>query len=141
MQSTDELHDNQPSIFGSTLRFKGELRADEDVVIRGSVDGSITHSTHLTIGREGRVNADIHGQIVAVEGKVDGDITAAVSVAVLAGASVTGDIRAPSISIVDGAAFNGGVVMGAGTSPQIGAPPRGQQARNIVPGINQRNNR
>jgi cytoskeletal protein CcmA (bactofilin family) len=101
------------SILGSTLRFKGELRADEDVLIKGHVEGSIVHSKRLTICSEGHVKANIDGQIVIVEGTVEGDMTAAVSVGVIAGAKVTGDIRAPSVNIVDGAYVNGSVAMKA----------------------------
>lgn len=99
------------SILGPSLRFKGELHADEDLMIRGHVEGSITHSQRLTICRDGHVKADIQGQVIAVEGTVDGDLTATTSVAVMESARLTGDVRAPSVSIVEGANFNGSVLM------------------------------
>jgi cytoskeletal protein CcmA (bactofilin family) len=99
------------SILGPSLRFKGELHADEDLLIRGKIEGSIKHSQHLTICRDGQVRADIEGQVIAVEGTVDGDLTATTSVAVMGGAKLTGDVCAPSVSIVEGANFNGSVIM------------------------------
>lgn len=99
------------SILGPTLRFKGELRADENLLIKGHVEGSIVHSQRLTICREGHVKAKVEGQIVVVEGTVEGDLTAAVSVGVTAGGKVAGDIRAPSVNIADGANINGSVAM------------------------------
>jgi cytoskeletal protein CcmA (bactofilin family) len=110
MSSNDSPRD-PGSILGPTLRFKGELIAEEDLVIRGRVEGSIKHSQRLTIGREGRVKADIHGQIIAVEGTVEGDLHASTSIAVAETAHLRGDLRAPSVSIVEGADFNGNVVM------------------------------
>lgn len=103
----------QVSILGPTLRFKGELRAEEDLMIRGHVEGSITHSQRLTICRDGRVKADIQGQVIAVEGTVEGDLNATTSVAVTETGHLKGDVRAPSVSIVEGANFNGNVLMDA----------------------------
>jgi len=111
MSTTNDQLRDQASILGPTLRFKGELRADEDLLIKGQVEGSISNSKRLTICREGQVRADIQGQIIAVEGTVEGDVTGAISVAVLAGSNLTGDVRAPSVSIVEGANFNGSVFM------------------------------
>ncbi|MFT3905180.1 MAG: polymer-forming cytoskeletal protein [Steroidobacteraceae bacterium] len=99
------------SVLGPTLRFKGELHADEDLQIHGHVEGTITHTKYLTVGRDGHVKADIQGHIIAVQGTVEGDLTAETSVAITDTGHLTGDIRAPSISINDGADVNGKVTM------------------------------
>lgn len=117
MGSPNDLPRDTASILGPSLRFKGELQADEDLLIRGKVEGSIKHSQHLTVCRDGQVKADIEGQVIAVEGTVDGDLTATTSVAVMGGAKVTGDVCAPSVSIVEGANFNGSVIMGDSAKP------------------------
>jgi len=111
MGTPNDLPRDTASILGPSLRFKGELHADEDLLIRGKIEGSITHSQHLTICRDGHVKADIEGQVIAVEGTVEGDLTAATSIAVMGSAKLTGDVCAPSVSIVEGANFNGSVIM------------------------------
>lgn len=113
---------SQGSVLGPTIRFKGELTAGEDLEIHGQVEGTITNSKYLTVGREGRVKAHIKGHIVAVEGVVEGDVTAETSVAVTATGQLKGDIRAPSISIVDGADFNGSILMGASKAARVAKP-------------------
>ncbi len=108
-------NDPAVSILGPTLRFKGELHAEEDLMIRGHVEGSITHSQRLTICRDGHVKADIQGQVIAVEGTVEGDLSASTSVAIMETGHLKGDVHAPSVSIVEGANVNGSVTMdGAG---------------------------
>lgn len=114
MANPHDSHGDQVSILGSTLRFKGELHADEDLTIHGEVHGTIVHTQRLTVAPEGRVHANIKGHTVIIQGLVEGDVTAAASIAVVSGAQVTGDVRAPSISIVEGANFNGNVFMEAG---------------------------
>jgi len=99
------------SVLGPTLRFKGELHADEELLIRGQIEGSITHSQRVTICAEGTVKASISAQIIAVEGTVEGDLHAAKAVQVKGTARLKGNIQAPSVSIVDGAHFNGSIVM------------------------------
>lgn len=111
MGSPNDLPRETASILGPSLRFKGELHAEEDLLIRGKIEGSITHSQHLTICRDGQVKANIEGQVIAVEGTVEGDLSATTSVAVMSGAMLTGDVCAPSVSIVEGANFNGSVIM------------------------------
>lgn len=116
------------SILGPTLRFKGELHAEEDLMIRGHVEGSITHTSKLTVCREGNVKADIQGQVIAVEGTVDGDLAATTSVTVTQTGRLTGDVRAPSVSIVEGANFNGNVVMASSSATARAQRPDGQSA-------------
>lgn len=108
----DNATDRQ-SVLGPTLRFKGELSADEDLVIHGQVDGSIGQTPRITIGPQARIRANVHAQRIVVEGTVDGDLQAETSVVVRESATVNGNIDAPSVSLLEGAKFNGSVKMGA----------------------------
>jgi cytoskeletal protein CcmA (bactofilin family) len=99
------------SVLGPTLRFKGELHADEELLIRGQIEGSITHTQRITVCAEGIVKASIRAQLIAVEGTVEGDLQAEKSVQVKETARLRGNIHSPSVSIVDGAQFNGNIVM------------------------------
>lgn len=104
---------NDASVLGPTARFKGKLRANEDLQIHGHVEGSIIHTKYLTISPGGHVKADINGHIIVVAGTVEGDIVAETSVAVAQSGHMKGDIHAPSISINDGADIRGKVAMEA----------------------------
>jgi cytoskeletal protein CcmA (bactofilin family) len=110
------------SVLGPTLRFKGELHADEELLIRGQIEGSITHTQRLTVCAEGVVRANIRAQIIAVEGTVEGDLQAEKSVQVKESARLKGNIHAPSVSIVDGAQFNGSVVMDVAKRSALSRP-------------------
>jgi cytoskeletal protein CcmA (bactofilin family) len=99
------------SVLGPTLHFKGELHADEEVLIKGRVEGSITHSQRITVCPEGTVTANVRAQVIVVEGTLQGDLTAEKSVMVKETAKLRGNITAPSVSIVEGAHFTGGIDM------------------------------
>jgi cytoskeletal protein CcmA (bactofilin family) len=124
------------SVLGPTLRFKGELHADEELLIRGQIEGSITHTQRLTVCAEGVVKANIRAQIIAVEGTVEGDLQAEKAVQVKESARLKGNIHAPSVSIVDGAQFNGSVVMDVAKRPAQNRPHETTQqiAKAAAPG-------
>jgi cytoskeletal protein CcmA (bactofilin family) len=99
------------SILGPTLYFKGDLSAEEDLLIQGRVEGSITHTQRLTVGAQGTVKANITAQLIIVEGTVEGDLHADKSVFVKDTAKIHGNIFAPSVSIQEGASFSGSIDM------------------------------
>jgi cytoskeletal protein CcmA (bactofilin family) len=99
------------SVLGATLRFRGELSAQEDLIVQGSVEGSITHTQSLTIGTEGSMKGDIRARVIVIDGKVDGNLYATESVSIRATAKVKGNVFAPRVGITEGAFFQGQVEM------------------------------
>ncbi len=99
------------SVLGPTLRFRGELSAQEDLIIQGSVEGSITHTQSLTVGTDGSMKGDIRARVIIVDGKVEGDLYATESVNIRATAKVKGNVFAPRVGITEGAFFQGQVEM------------------------------
>jgi cytoskeletal protein CcmA (bactofilin family) len=101
------------SVIGPTLVFKGELSADEDLIIEGHIEGTIAHhKKHLTVGKQGRIKADIHASSVIVLGQVVGDIHSEGMVSLAKGSEVTGNIFCGRIVMEDGAKFKGKIDMG-----------------------------
>lgn len=107
----DNTRDKNSSVLGPTLKFKGELTADEDLLIQGRIEGSIKHSSSLTIGESGHVKADVKAEYIAVEGRVDGDLIGSKCVKVRESAKISGNIISPKVSLVEGANFNGKIDM------------------------------
>ena len=105
------------SVLGPTLRFKGDLHAEEELLIQGQIEGSITHTQRVTICAGGAVKANIRAQIIAVEGSVEGDLHAEKAVQIKDTAVLKGNVHAPSVSIIDGAHFNGNISMDPGKQP------------------------
>jgi cytoskeletal protein CcmA (bactofilin family) len=112
------------SVFGPTLRFKGELRAQEDLKVEGRIEGTIQHQQRVVVGAKGEVVATVTAAAIDVDGRVQGDMHAKKSVKVSSSAVVRGNIKAPSVSITEGANFIGSVSMepSVGTQQAAGAP-------------------
>jgi cytoskeletal protein CcmA (bactofilin family) len=98
-------------MIGKTIRIRGELTGDEDVLLDGRLEGKIELSKSLTIGRNAEVKADVQAASVAVGGKLEGNVVASARVEIDGSASFTGNVTSPRISISDGAYFEGTIVM------------------------------
>lgn len=111
------------STLGATLRMKGDLVADEDLVVQGQVEGSILHTRSLTIGSQGRMLGDIRARRIIVEGSVEGNLYALESVTLKRGAAVRGDVFAAGVAMEDGARLTGRIDMdNAPTVPTVKVP-------------------
>ena len=110
---------NQRAGVGSSVVIKGELLAQEDVVIAGRVEGSINVSGHLVMVEAGAyVVGDITAAGIVVAGAVHGSLLAEDRIQAQAGADLQGDISAPRIAVADGAIVNGRIETVAAASPR-----------------------
>lgn len=109
----DNTSGGNSSVLGPTLKFKGELTADEDLLIQGRIEGSIKHSSSLTIGENGQVKANVSAEYIAVEGRVQGDLRGTKCIKIRESANVKGNLVSPNVSLVEGATFNGNIDMDA----------------------------
>lgn len=104
---------------GKSVIIKGELSGSEDLTIEGKVAGEVELPDHvLTIGPNGRINAEIFAKSVVVMGTVKGNITASEKINIRESGTVEGDIVAPTIAISEGAQFRGSIDMQAHKAPQ-----------------------
>lgn len=99
---------------GQSITIKGEVIGNEDLTIEGKVDGKIVLKDHnLTIGANGRIQAEVQAKTVLVIGEIVGNVIADDKVEVAATGSMRGDILAPRVVLADGARFKGSIDMDA----------------------------
>ena len=102
----------QVSVIGETLHFKGELSAGEDLVVEGTVEGTVNQGKCcLTVKPKGVLLANVNATKIFIDGRVEGDLSATVSVTIRESGNVTGNIIAPKVAINEGATFNGSIEM------------------------------
>lgn len=109
---------------GTTIR--GNLRGEGDIEIGGRVEGTVDITGEVILAAGASLQAGVRASRVTVFGNITGDIVADILVRLEPGSRVVGDIRAPSISIVEGASLRGRVE----TSD---APAREAQASYKIP--------
>ena len=103
---------DKETVIGLETRISGEIRGEEDLVVKGRVDGKIHLSHALTVEKGAIVQADVDVRNLVVSGTLVGNIVASESVHLLATARVVGDLAAPRVIMDAGAAYRGRVDMG-----------------------------
>ncbi len=85
----------------------GKVRAGS-CVIRGKVHGDLESQQDLTVGETGVINADaIAGKDLTIAGEVNGNVKCGGRLRLAHTAKLSGNIRARSVLIEEGALFNG----------------------------------
>jgi len=125
-----KVAERKVAVLGPTLRFKGEISADEDFILQGRIEGSINHTQSVTIGTDGVVVGNIHARVITIDGNVEGDLHAADAVIVHQTGSVTGNIFAPRVGLLEGAFFSGRVDMGEARAAAKSRPADGGSRAN-----------
>ena len=100
------------AILGPSISIKGSLSGEEDLLIEGHVEGEISFKKHtVTVGKRGRVDADLYCKSIYVEGEVHGNLYGDDLVVVRKSAHVQGNAVAPRVSLEDGSQFHGAIDM------------------------------
>lgn len=123
------------AIIGPSISIHGDVTGEEDLVVQGRIEGKIDlKQNNVTIGKDGRVKADIYGRLIQVEGEVRGNLFGDEQIVVATSGQVVGNITAPRVTLEDGCRFKGSIDMepkrgsggtGAGSKPSSssGASP------------------
>jgi cytoskeletal protein CcmA (bactofilin family) len=100
------------TVIGPSILINGRLTGDEDLTVRGRVEGELALTRTLIVEPSGVVKANVSVKNAVVSGVVVGNISATESVELTRDGRMVGDIRSPRVIIVDGASFRGRVDMG-----------------------------
>ncbi len=99
-------------MIGATIYIKGDLSGQEDLLIEGRVEGKIELRQHnVTVGKNGKVKADIYGRTITIEGEVQGNLYGEEQLLLRQTSTVRGNIIAPRVSLEDGSNFKGSIDM------------------------------
>ncbi len=94
-----------------TMKVKGQISGNEDLLVDGKVEGPISVGEHrLTVGQNGHVTGGLAAREIIICGKVDGNqAVVGESIEIKKDASVIGTVTTRRIVIEDGAEFKGNI--------------------------------
>ena len=95
------------AVIGAGTRIRGRVTGEGDITVAGRVEGEVHLRGELFVAEGGQVVSDIDADALRVAGDVEGNIQVTGDVTILAGARVRGDVRSASMSLDEGASFDG----------------------------------
>jgi cytoskeletal protein CcmA (bactofilin family) len=99
------------TMIGKGTVVQGDMRVQNSIRVDGKVNGNITSTDTVQIGKEGEVEGHIHARHALLAGRVSGNILTQGKVLLETKAVVLGDIRAARLVVEEGAVFNGKCTM------------------------------
>ena len=116
------------TIIGESIVVSGSLNGDEDLTVRGRVEGTLTLTKTLVVEPTGVVKAEVQVKNCVIAGAIVGNVTATESVEITKEGRMVGDIAAPRVILGDGARSRGrldrGEVDGEAGRAGVRAVPR-----------------
>lgn len=107
---------------GASIKIRGDVTGDENLIIQGEVEGTINVVGHnVTISKTGKVKANINAKQIIVEGVLSGDMAGEEKVIIRQTGNVHGNIIAPRVTLEDGALFKGSIEMEPGKEDLLGS--------------------
>jgi cytoskeletal protein CcmA (bactofilin family) len=99
------------TIVADDLEIKGTIKSKSSVMLKGIFEGEIQSERLLVVGPTAKVTAAITTKTLVSQGEITGNVTAGEQITLKGTATHTGDMKAPFITIDNGAVFNGAAVM------------------------------
>ncbi len=106
-ESTEE----RSTLLGKSIKVKGNISSDEQILIEGIVEGKINIKHNVIVGKNGKVKADIHAKEIHIKGEVTGNVFANDKVEIFSGGILNGDIVSEKVVLAEGSTFQGNIDM------------------------------
>jgi len=117
------------SVLGPTVTIKGDVACREEIQIDGQLEGSLQVDNRVTVGKTGKVRANVSAKEVHVFGAIHGNVKATERVVIRKDASLVGDIVTAGIVVDDGAYFKGSIDIIRPAERKPEAAPANEQRR------------
>lgn len=99
-------HNGQPNRIERSTKITGDIVSEADFRIDGALEGTITTSGKVVIGKEGVINGNVNCAFADVEGKFNGKIEVKESLSLKSTSSIEGEVIIGKLIVESGASFN-----------------------------------
>jgi len=113
-QDQGEILDEFETVIGPSVKVKGDFNGQGNIIVEGTVDGSLKTNGSLEVGKTAKITANVEAKEAKIGGQVAGNIKIKGFLEITAAAKIFGDIETSGLSIERGAIFNGKCIMTAG---------------------------
>lgn len=118
------------NMIGKGTIIEGNIIADGDIVVEGTVRGDVTTKTKLVVGASSVVEGNILADHAEVAGRVRGTVQASGLLIIKASSVIDGDVITKNLNVESGSTFNGRFQVG-GKVESISKPVLDQKSEAI----------
>ena len=101
-------------IIESSTKIVGDIYSKADFRIDGVVEGNITTTGKVVVGKSGKINGKINSSNADISGSVSGKIEVAETLSLMSESLIQGDIVTGKLSVEEGAQVDASISMKSG---------------------------
>lgn len=111
MQVDTSASDEVETVVGPSVNVEGDFASEGNIVVKGTVSGSVFTSKHLTVEKGAKIVANVRAGSATIAGEIKGNVKVKESLELMSTSKVIGDIDARNLRIESGAILYGKVTM------------------------------
>ena len=106
-QESYQEDDSVETVVGPSVHVEGNFNSKGNIIIKGSVAGSVKTIRHLRVEEGAKVVASVEAESAEVAGAIKGNVKVKGTLELTSSARIKGDVQAATIIIASGAALHG----------------------------------
>ncbi|MBW8198998.1 bactofilin family protein [Flagellimonas abyssi] len=106
----------QPNRIEKNTKIKGDITSEADFRIDGKLEGNVTTSGKVVIGKDGYINGKVECVNADIEGKFNGELHVKDLLSLKSSAYIEGTVSVAKLAVEPGATFNAACTMGKGAA-------------------------
>lgn len=128
----NSLRVDSANLIGKGTVIEGNIIADGDLIVEGTVRGDVTTKTKLIVGAGSVVEGNILADHAEVAGRVRGTVQASGLLIIKASSVIDGDVITKNLNVESGSTFNGRFQVG-GKVESVSRPAADPPKKDVAP--------
>lgn len=109
--NNDSAQDEVETVVGPSVNVEGDFSSEGNIVVKGTVSGSVKTSKLLTVEKGAKILANVKAGNAIISGSVRGNVKVAERLDLHDTAQVAGDVECKILSVAAGALIQGKLMM------------------------------
>jgi len=118
------VNDEVETVVGPSVNVEGDFASEGNIIVKGTVAGSVTTSRHLSVEQGAKIMANVRAGSARIAGEVKGNMKVRESLELTGTARILGDIEVKTLIVEAGALIAGKLSM-----PGLETSERGPRTR------------
>jgi len=103
--------DTVETVVGPSVHVEGDFSSEGNILVKGSVAGSVQTSKLLTVEEGAKITANVRAENAIISGEIQGNVRISEKLELTLSARVTGDISCKVLAVEAGALVYGKIIM------------------------------